>query len=227
MATQRRVPTQKRAQLTQQAVVTGAARVFDRVGYGNTSLSMIAEASGISQGSMYFHFKSKEQIALAIIREQHNRSLPLMAKARGPYSGTIETLVRASHSMVEQLRNDVVVRAGIRLALDDGALSEPAGGFYEDWISATASLLEPALLNGELRSRLSSAELARILIGFFTGVQLTSQATTGREDLLESVRRMWLLILDAIVPDNHRPEATRVLDEVFPESESSRASISK
>ncbi|TKJ95538.1 TetR family transcriptional regulator [Plantibacter flavus] len=215
MPATRRTPTQERGQVTQKAVVEGAAEVFDRIGFGNASLSMIAEASGISQGSMYFHFKSKEQIALAVIHEQHARSLPVMARVSEQYVGALERLIRASRAIVDQLETDAVVRAGIRLALDEGSLSAPAGSFYEDWIAGTAFELETALEAGELVSSMSAADLARTLIGFFTGVQLTAQATIGRSEVAVSVNRMWIFTIDAIVPEEYRAAANRIREHAF------------
>ncbi|HXH33369.1 MAG TPA: ScbR family autoregulator-binding transcription factor [Plantibacter sp.] len=215
MQATRRTPTQERGQVTQQAVVEGAAQVFDRVGFGNATLSMIAEASGISQGSMYFHFQSKEQIALAVVHEQHARSLPVMGQAIEQCDSVLERLIRASRAIADQLEHDPVVRAGIRLALDDGSLSAPTGSFYEDWIAGTAAELDGALQNGELLSSMSAPDLARTLIGFFTGVQLTAQATTGRADIAASVNRMWKLTIDAIVPVSGRAAATRIREDAF------------
>jgi AcrR family transcriptional regulator len=215
MPATRRIPTQERGQATQQAVVQGAAKVFDRIGFGNASLSMIAEASGVSQGSMYFHFKSKEQIALAVIHEQHARSFPVMAQISAQYDGVLERLIRASRAIVDQLEHDPVVRAGIRLALDEGSLSAPAGDFYEDWIAGTAVELASALDEGVLQSSMQAPDLARTLIGFFTGVQLTAQATLGRGDVAASVDRMWRLTIDAIVPEAGRAAANRIREQAF------------
>lgn len=213
----RRTPQQHRAVATQEAVIEGAAAVFDRIGYGNASLSMIAESSGISQGAMYFHFKSKEQIALAVVHAQHARSLPLFDTAANPDAPAFEQLVRISYGMARQLLDDVVVRAGVRLALETGALSEPAAGFYEDWVQSTAVLLKRALDSGELVSRTNAEWLGRTLIGFFTGVQMVSQATTDRENLMDALAALWDVVADAIVPPAGRERALALLAEVFGE----------
>jgi len=211
----RRTPQQSRSQETQRAVVEGAARVFDREGYGKASLSMIVEESGISQGSMYFHFKSKEQIALAVINEQHARSLPLLTDAADSSPGVFERLVSVSRAMADQLRDDAVVRAGIRLAMEEGALGAPAGNFYLNWVEMTSAMLAPALERGELTSGLSPEALAKALIGFFTGVQLMSQATSARDDLLTGLRDMWLLAVDAMVRAADRDGAVHIVETAF------------
>ena len=211
----RRTPQQSRSQETQRAVVEGAANVFDREGYGKASLSMIVEESGISQGSMYFHFKSKEQIALAVINEQHARSLPLLTDAADPSPGVFERLVSVSRAMADQLRADPVVRAGIRLALEEGALGAPAGDFYLSWVETTSAMVGPALERGELTSGLSPEALAKTLIGFFTGVQLMSQALSSGDDLLAGLRDMWIFAVDAMVPPADRAAATRAVEAAF------------
>ncbi|MGZ0067590.1 ScbR family autoregulator-binding transcription factor [Microbacterium sp. Yaish 1] len=211
----RRTPQQSRSQETQRAVVEGAASVFDREGYGKASLSMIVEESGVSQGSMYFHFKSKEQIALAVINEQNARSLPLLTDAFDTSPGVFVRLVSVSRAMADQLRADSVVRAGIRLALEEGALGAPAGEFYLSWVETTAAMIGPALERGELASGLSPEALAKTLIGFFTGVQLMSQALSSGDDLLTGLRDMWIFAVDAMVPPADRVAATRAVEAAF------------
>lgn len=211
----RRTPQQSRSQETQRAVVEGAANVFDREGYGKASLSMIVEESGVSQGSMYFHFKSKEQIALAVINEQNARSLPLLTDAFDTSPGVFVRLVSVSRAMADQLRADSVVRAGIRLALEEGALGAPAGEFYLSWVETTAAMIGPALERGELTSGLSPEALAKTLIGFFTGVQLMSQALSSGDDLLAGLRDMWIFAVDAMVPPADRVAATRAVEAAF------------
>ncbi|HEY1351834.1 MAG TPA: TetR/AcrR family transcriptional regulator [Ktedonobacteraceae bacterium] len=52
----------KRQRLTQQAIVTAAARLFARDGFGATSLDDIAQALGASKAALYYHIKNKEEI---------------------------------------------------------------------------------------------------------------------------------------------------------------------
>ena len=46
---------QARAQATRDAIVLGAAKVFERNGYGLASISDIAAASSVTKGALYFH----------------------------------------------------------------------------------------------------------------------------------------------------------------------------
>ena len=52
----------KRERLTQQAIVTAAATLFARDGFGATSLDDIASTLGVTKGALYYHIKNKEEI---------------------------------------------------------------------------------------------------------------------------------------------------------------------
>lgn len=52
----------RRARLTQKAIVSAAAELFARKGFGATSLDDIAERLGATKGALYYHIKNKEDI---------------------------------------------------------------------------------------------------------------------------------------------------------------------
>jgi AcrR family transcriptional regulator len=107
-----------KAEAAMRAVVDGAAKVFDRVGYRNAVVSALSEESGVSQGLMYHYFASKEQIALAVIHEHQRRWLPLLAT--DTVSSPVEKLVQATILQIDQLQHDAVARAGLRMSFEPG-----------------------------------------------------------------------------------------------------------
>lgn len=220
----RRQAAQDRGLETQRAIIEGAAAAFDKAGYGNTSLADISEASGVSMGSMYFHFGTKEQLALAVINEQHARSLPVITAALERDTDPVTQLIAISRDIADQLISDNVVRAGIRLAIDEPVLREPAGPFYEDWVNGSAVMVQRALDAGTIATTLSPIELGRALIGFFTGTHIMSEATTGRADLMATLSVMWTVIIDAVVAPDHRQTAKDVAAQGFADKKPPRRS---
>ena len=61
---------QQRAVLTRGRVLTAAAEVFARTGFLAASMNDIVDAAGVTKGAVYFHFPSKEALAVAIVEEQ-------------------------------------------------------------------------------------------------------------------------------------------------------------
>lgn len=55
---------------TRDHIVEAADRLFYRQGYEHTSFSDIADAVRISRGNFYYHFKSKDEILDAVIRQR-------------------------------------------------------------------------------------------------------------------------------------------------------------
>ena len=196
-----RKPQQLRGHQTRQAVLDGAGRVFDRVGFGNATLSEIVHESGVTAGSLYFFFPLKRDVALAVIAEQNSRTaaaLELAGVARSPLRGLID----ASRAIGDQLLTDPLVRAGIRLSLEEGTLSAPTSAFYLDWIGGVSAQLRMAQDTGEVSTEFSADDLGRTVVPYFTGVHLVSNVLTGRSDLYQVLCTMWrVFVADVATPD--------------------------
>jgi len=66
----RKKPLQERSKQTVGAILAAAAHVFAERGYANTTTNHIAEQAGVSIGSLYQYFPSKDAILVALA-EQH------------------------------------------------------------------------------------------------------------------------------------------------------------
>jgi len=71
----RKQPTQKRAQLTIDAIFEATSQIVDREGVCGLTTNKIAAKAGFSVGTLYQYFSSKEAIFRAM--SQHGRSLVL------------------------------------------------------------------------------------------------------------------------------------------------------
>jgi AcrR family transcriptional regulator len=62
----RKMPSQKRSRETVAAIYQAAAQVFSTNGYADTTTEHIAERAGVSIGTLYQYFPSKEAISLGL-----------------------------------------------------------------------------------------------------------------------------------------------------------------
>jgi AcrR family transcriptional regulator len=67
VTTPRKEPRQARSQATVDAILTATARVLVKFGYDHASTNRIAEAAGVSVGSLYQYFPTKEALVAALI----------------------------------------------------------------------------------------------------------------------------------------------------------------
>lgn len=161
-------------------------------------------------GSVHYHFNTKLLLAKAVIAEQHDRSIGIISGRTAAGLTVTEILVNASREMAELLISDAVVRAGLRLSLEDSSLSTPSLPFYDEWSGLTAAIIKQGIASGEFPVEVSPEKVANTLIGCFTGVQLLSNARSNRQDLFQYLDAMWRILLGGLTP-GVSPEAALTL----------------
>lgn len=63
----RKIPQQQRAQFTVECILTAAENIIVKSGYDAATTNHIADVAGVSIGSLYQYFASKEAIAAALV----------------------------------------------------------------------------------------------------------------------------------------------------------------
>jgi TetR/AcrR family transcriptional regulator, repressor for uid operon len=202
--------------VTRDRILLGAAQVFDRYGYSTTTLNDVIAQAGVTKGALYFHFSSKEDLASAVIEQQHSLSVtPARRLLDESTPGALESVIRLSQGLASQLTSDVIVRAGIRLTLEQSTFGGSVSNPYREWVEVTEQLLRRAIAEGALSDSIKPAALARFVVGAFTGVQLLSEVLNGREDLGRRVEEMWEILLPSLVPTRKLPHFRRVAAAIF------------
>ncbi|MDD9383003.1 ScbR family autoregulator-binding transcription factor [Streptomyces sp. ZAF1911] len=203
-----RVP-QNRAIQTKATILRAAAEVFDEFGFSGASISKIMKRADVTQGGMYFHFASKEELAYAVMVGQ-GEGLEFPAGEDG-----LQRLVDITLYLADQLRHNPVLRAGVRLAVEQGEFGLRDDVAYQAWVLEFRQQLRFARAKGELQPDVDDHELAWILVSSFTGAQLFSQMSTGRADLPQRIASLWRYLLPAVATE----EARRSLRLTLPETE--------
>lgn len=192
---------QERAEITRQAILDGAATAFDDCGFDGTSLSDVVKHAGVTKGALYFHFPSKEALARTLMDEQFQVAEHVPAVD----NPGLQTVIDLTHQMAHGLRTNVRIRAGIRLVIEFGSFTNPDPTPYDTWIDTCRSCLAPAQEHGDIHPTLDVHALATLLVGAFTGIQVTSHVRTSRDDLHTRVTDLWNFLLPTIVPPHRLP----------------------
>lgn len=196
------MPQQERARSTRSAIIRAAALVFEQQGYGGTSLAAVAMRAGVTKGALYFHFAAKENLAVAVIEEQHAIASADGARVQSLQRSALETMVLICRGFAVQLVEHSVMRAGIRLTFEASSFGHDVRQPYLDWVSRFGDLARSAQEDGDLRADLDADAFARLIVGSYTGVQMVSNILTGRVDVLERVGDLWEMLLPGVVaPD--------------------------
>jgi AcrR family transcriptional regulator len=189
---------QARAEVTRASIIKAAADLFDRYGYGATSLADIIAHAGVTKGSLYFHFSSKDELAQAVVHEQH---AIWTEKARSVVDSgpALESLIRTTFTLADQLVEHPLVRGGIRLTLEQGTFQRPLPDPYLDWINFSTELLRRAVDERDVRTAVPLDRIAKFIVSSFTGLQLVAQVLGERRTLPDRMLEMWQVVLPGLV----------------------------
>jgi AcrR family transcriptional regulator len=139
-------------------IVDAALDLFSTHGIDATSLQMIADALGVTKGAVYYHFKTKHDIVLAVCADSFDALEAAVAEAETIESVTsrsralerlvprIVDLAVESRSVFSKLRFDPVM---VRLMADDAR--------YEDLLGRLDRLLAGDAPDAEARVRTAAA----------------------------------------------------------------------
>lgn len=168
---------QDRALRTRQAILLAAAKVFEERGYRAATIADILAEASVTKGALYFHFQSKEDLVEGVLQEQ-DAQLPIPERACKS-----QELVDRVMLQTHRLQTDGMVRAGVRLTLDQRAGEAGRPGPFLRWTQICVRLLEDARRQGELLPHVVPETTAGVLVGSFGGIQAMSQALSDYRDL--------------------------------------------
>ncbi|TCP66461.1 TetR/AcrR family transcriptional regulator [Baia soyae] len=96
------------AQKTKQELAMIAKELFIKKGYIATSIGDICLESGVSKGSLYYHFKSKETLFLYIIEKNAQDLTSKWQQKSNQYTDVIEKVYGFTEFYVEDFRNPLL-----------------------------------------------------------------------------------------------------------------------
>lgn len=202
---------QQRAIATRQALLLSASRVFAAVGYRAATMSQIAARADVTQGALYFHFRSKQDLAAEVIREQHDLSITVGKQCLENSTSGVEGMVLLSGALAAQMQSNPLVQAGLRLSTESAAdLADASVTPYSEWIATSRLFFEKAARQGELARGLDPNMAAEVVISSFSGTQFVSVSLAGGADLFDRLTHMWTILLPAIVGDSPADVVARV-----------------
>lgn len=188
----------ERAAMTKRRIVHAAAAVFEEHGFNGARLTMITKQAGLTMGAIYFHFESKEDLARAVMLQQAD-DLELPEGDDG-----LQKLIDTTMYLAGQLRVNALLRAGVRLAVEQGSFGMRDDTAYLQWADQFREQLIAARLRGDLLPEVDETDLSQLLVSAYSGTQLLSELSSSRADLPDRILTMWRYLLPGVAAPEAR-----------------------
>lgn len=160
-----------------QEILAAAQRCFARNGFHNTTIADIVRESGVSQGTFYLYFETKDDViaALADDRSQGDALIDAIARAEAdPVVGLTVLLDLHGRTLADAQRSDErrVVIQGWAEALRNELIRRRLLANTSRVQQEIAHLIERGRRTGQFRSDAEPLGVARVLIALFHGLTL-------------------------------------------------------
>ena len=173
-------PTTPKGAATRAFLLQVAAEVFAEHGYAETTMAELISRSGLTKGAFYFHFSSKEQLAVAVIEEKQRQWVDAVLAATGAEPRAIEQLRAVAAALVRLHRDDPSAFSVSRLTRDLARVphgTDLVRDHMRAWVGMLAGLIAQAQGDGDLPRTIAAGDLAAVLVA----------ATDGLKDLGELI----------------------------------------
>lgn len=183
---------------TRRQILDCAAAAFARDGFAGTSLNDVIAGSELTKGAFYFHFPSKEELAIAVVddlREQWASAVSLVDDERIPAP---EQAQRMAAVVVDVYSRNRSLRAIGRLVPDLAAarpdLAPQLQASLFLWIDLIESVVRRGQAEGTIRGDLGPREIAETIFAAFSGVEEYSELVSRGADLGRRIDALMALL---------------------------------
>ena len=187
-----------RADTTRRHILRAAAHQFAQRAYHEVGLDDILAEAELTKGAMYFHFRSKYALALAIIKIQTAAGAFAVEDLLSRNLSGLETLIDFSYLIAAQDIETEEVRAGLNLLESVGRSDGLQDGLLDGWIDALAVVVEKAIADGDIDKRCIPQDVGRLVVSLHMGLRQTSSLDEPERFLLD-LEKSWNVILTGIL----------------------------
>lgn len=164
----------KRSETTREQILRAASNQFAQRPYYAVGLDDILAEAQLTKGAMYFHFRSKHALALAIVDEQILRSANAVQDLLARKLSGLETLIDVSYLVaIDDITQDVT-RAAFNLLESVGRTEKLQARLLHGWIELIGEIAERGIREGDIVQQGDPEDIGRLLVSIYMGLRQAS-----------------------------------------------------
>jgi TetR/AcrR family transcriptional repressor of nem operon len=180
----------KKGSETKEKIVQRALELFHEKGFNLTSMNDIVEITGVKKGNLYFHYNSKEELAVEVLKEAlRGYDRFISSRMTGETSLTkLESMINAIvafHVEHANGRGCIFGNMALETKDKDSALSDFVQSVFSGWEKNIGDLLKNSIHKGEIQIMDSPERYARVIIAQLEGAVMLSSVYSDYKPLRE------------------------------------------
>lgn len=188
-----------------EAIIRESTRLFLSNGFRGTSVKEITEAAGIGRGTLYWYFKSKDEIVETILRNFENEFIEGLIKAVNGCEGNFAAKYKAFHKFATEFARDnrnlsLVFNALLNEIVGTNMEAEElVKAIYEKYRRFVQGMLEDGKRDGTVKAELDAGLYAHVIIASHTGMLVQWFVNSGSLDVGAFVKTFRDLLLKGAI----------------------------
>jgi TetR/AcrR family transcriptional regulator, acrAB operon repressor len=197
--------TKEDAELTRQALLEAAIKVFSKQGYSATRLEDIADAARVTRGAVYHHFGGKAELFAEMIENATQASDRAIQRAIQEGGTFLEIGQRILVYTIQMLHDDSQFRASMALLLFNWdspelhSLRENRMEHGQEAVKQIVDFYRMALAQGSIRQGIDPEIAARSFLAYQNGLTMLVLTTPGLINL-EQAEALAEIFVQGIAP---------------------------
>jgi TetR/AcrR family transcriptional repressor of uid operon len=193
--------TTRKAEERKDQIIETARKSFIEHGLHRTRTAHIREAAGISSGNLFYHFKNKQEILEAVVKDSVERATRHIAEFLASHPDPIRALTEFT-ALAKIMRAGWGMPPGLRLEIyAESERNENLRKLLYEQSSVLLELIEQTLASAEahdlLPPHLNRAEFARVIHLIWNGISMSRSVgpkfdVKDYQDLLTDFVEFWL-----------------------------------
>ena len=183
---------------TRRSILQSAAHQFANKAYSQVNLDDILDDAHVTKGALYFHFRSKHELATAVVEYRATEAAALFNQPHFQSLPALETLVEMCFVIAVDDIGTQVARAGFNLLEALGRFDGLQARLVSRWVTSVAELVGRAAREGDVDTNADHTDVAKLIVSLYMGLRHASDLgdpTTYLNDL----EAMWLLVMPGFV----------------------------
>ena len=163
------------SEIRRNQILDAATKVFVRLGFQHARMDDIVEESGLSKGTLYWYFKSKEDIINAILRRLFTgelENLESLLQAEGPASERLLQLTKYRVIGMKRMSNLVpIIFEFYAVAVHQQWVKQFIGDYFKHFRGLLEDLIQQGIDRGEFYP-VNASETAITLASMYEGLTI-------------------------------------------------------